>query len=92
MFDAKDMSLKEIVEARKHKIEGDDAWKLLGSAEEVIIGRGKKFQVFHPADGSREDILKVSLGRTGNLRAPTLKIGNRVVVGFNEDMYRQYVG
>ena len=90
MFDEKDISLKEVVEARKQKIEGDDAWKILGSAKEVIVGRGKKFQVFHPDEDSKEDILKVSLGRTGNLRAPALKIGSRVVVGFNEDMYRQY--
>jgi len=92
VFDAKDISLKQVVEARKQKIEGDEAWKLLGSAEEVIVGRGKKFQVFRPDVDSREDILKVALGRTGNLRAPALKIGSRMVVGFNEDMYREYIG
>ncbi len=92
MFDEKGISLKEVVEARKQKIEGDEAWKLLGAADEIVVGRGKKYQVFHPSSDSRDDILKVSLGRTGNLRAPALKIGSRMVVGFNEDMYREYVG
>ncbi len=91
MFNEKGVSIKEITEARKQKIAGDDAWKILGSAEEVVVGKGKKFQVLHPSTDSSEDILKVSLGRTGNLRAPTLKIGKRMVVGFNEEMYRKYI-
>jgi len=92
VFDEKDISLKEVVEARKQKIKGDDAWQLLGSAKEVVVGKGKRFQLFQPSTDSREDILKATLGRTGNLRAPALKMGNRMVVGFNDEMYREYVG
>ncbi len=92
MFEDKGIEISEAVEARKQKIEGDDAWAILGSARELIVGRGKKFQIFDPKKDSKEDILKVCLGRTGNLRAPTLKIGDRVVVGFNDDMYEQFVG
>jgi arsenate reductase-like glutaredoxin family protein len=33
------------------------------------------------------EILKLILGPTGNLRAPTLKCGKTLVVGFNEEMY-----
>jgi arsenate reductase-like glutaredoxin family protein len=29
------------------------------------------------------------LGSTGNLRAPTIRTGNRLLVGFNEDVYRE---
>ncbi len=91
MFDEKGILINEAVEARKQKIEGDDAWAILGAAKELIVGRGKKFQVFDPAKDDRDEILKVCLGRTGNLRAPTLKIGDRVVVGFNDEMYAQFV-
>lgn len=28
------------------------------------------------------------LGPTGNLRAPTLKVGRTLIVGFDEDSYR----
>ena len=92
MFDEKEIEIKEAVEARKQKIEGDDAWAILGSAKELVVGRGKKFQVFDPTKDDKEAILKVCLGRTGNLRAPTLKMSDRVVVGFNDDMYGQFVG
>jgi hypothetical protein len=92
VFDDKEIEISEAVEARKQKIEGDDAWAILGSAKELVVGRGKKFQVFDPKKDDKEAVLKVCLGRTGNLRAPTLKMGDRVVVGFNDDMYEQFVG
>ena len=91
MFDDRGIEIRETVEARKQKIAGDDAWELLAAASEIVAGRGKKFQVFDPAGDDREEILKVCLGRTGNLRAPTLKIGDRLLVGFNEAMYDQYL-
>ena len=90
MFDKKGITLKEVIEARKHKIAGDDAWELLGSAGEIIVGRGTKFNVLNPAQDGKEDIMKVCLGRTGNLRAPALKTGNRMIVGFNDEMYEEY--
>ncbi len=35
---------------------------------------------------------KVMLGPTGNLRAPTLRKGKTLVIGFNEDMYQEIFG
>jgi hypothetical protein len=32
------------------------------------------------------------LGPTGNLRAPCLRAGKTVIVGFNEDLYKQIFG
>lgn len=91
MFDRESIEIGQAVDARKEKIEGDDAWKLLSASEEIVVGKGKKSIVFTPADDNREEILKVSLGRTGNLRAPTLKIGKRMLVGYNDDMYNSYL-
>ncbi len=91
MFDDRGIEIREAVEARKQKIAGDDAWALLSAASEIVAGRGKKFQVFDPAKDDREEILRICLGRTGNLRAPTLRIGDRLLVGFNEAMYAQYL-
>jgi len=31
----------------------------------------------------------VTLGRTGNLRAPTLRVGKIWYVGYNDDMFRE---
>jgi hypothetical protein len=32
------------------------------------------------------------LGSTGNLRAPTMKVGKKLLVGFNEDVFGQVFG
>ena len=92
MFDEKNITIDEAVEARKMKIAGEDAWNLLSQAAKIVVGKGKKMLTFDPKTDDKEEILKNCLGRTGNLRAPTLKIGDLVVVGFNEAMYEEYVG
>ena len=55
------------------------------------VAKGKK--VVHldlkKDDPSEEELLKLVLGPTGNLRAPTLRSGKQLIVGFEEEMYRQ---
>jgi len=56
-----------------------------------VVARGKKIFSFEPEEEIREEILKLCLGRSGTLRAPTLKIGSLMLVGFNEAMYGEYL-
>jgi arsenate reductase-like glutaredoxin family protein len=35
---------------------------------------------------------RLMLGPTGNLRAPTLRVGRTVLVGFDEETYRKVLG
>ena len=91
MFADKKTTIGETVEARQVPIAGEQAWELLQGAEEIPVGRGPKVVVLHPATDSRQDILAHCLGRSGTLRAPALKIGKRLLVGFNEEMYRKFV-
>lgn len=44
-----------------------------------------------PRVDSREEILADVMGRSGNLRAPTIRVGNVFLVGFNETMYTRYL-
>lgn len=92
MFDKKNTEIRESVDARKQPLTEEDAWKLLRGAKEIIVGRGKKFLSFKPSEQNKKEILGHCLGRTGNLRAPALKLGNRYIVGFNEEMYVKYLG
>jgi hypothetical protein len=39
-----------------------------------------------------QTLLKAMLGPTGNLRAPTIRKGSTVLVGFHEEMYRGALG
>ena len=57
-----------------------------------MVARGRK--VSEHALGSRVagELVESMLGPTGNLRAPTAVAGRTVLVGFNEDVYRQVFG
>lgn len=39
-----------------------------------------------------DELLKLMLGRSGTLRAPTLRRGKTLLVGFNEDAYDVTLG
>jgi arsenate reductase-like glutaredoxin family protein len=83
-------AVEESVDARKERYEGEDALALLDGIDRLVVSRGKSFATFdlkrdRPAD---QVLLAHLLGPTGNLRAPTVRIGKTLVVGFNEEAYR----
>ncbi len=86
------VAVTEVVDARKEVLKADGAWDLFKSAGSVHVGRGKKTVEYSPDTESKEEILKVSLGRTGNLRAPTLRVGKNIYVGYNDSMYQELIG
>jgi len=55
----------------------------------VYVGRQKRFKKFIPLDDNRDELMSLVMGRSGNLRAPTLKTGQVFLVGFSEEMYLQ---
>ena len=60
----------------------------------LIVAKGKKFtdvslKKDRPDD---ETLTSMMLGPTGNLRAPTMKVGKTVLVGFHADVYEELFG
>ena len=78
---------RQIADARKEPLAEDAAWDLLAKAGEIIVAKGKQQLAFNPRRDSRAAILAEALGRSGTLRAPTLKVGDRLVVGYGEALY-----
>ena len=78
------------VDAKKDVHQRSHAAKLLSNVTKLHAAKGKKVVVVDlNKDGlSEAELMKLVLGPTGNLRAPTLRIGKTLVVGFNEEMYR----
>lgn len=83
------MSKSEEVNAKKERYERDAALALLEGISRLHVAKGKKVvQVDLKKDRPDDDTLAgLLLGPTGNLRAPTLRRGKTLVVGFNEDLY-----
>ncbi len=78
------------MDARKIILKGDEAWEMLSLATRVRVARGKQVVDFNDlGEDVRDELLKVVLGRTGNLRAPVLGIGTTCYVGYNEAMYEE---
>ena len=63
-----------------------------GSASKLIVAKGKKVTEFKSTGGAAADAVAAMLGPTGNLRAPTMRIGKTLVVGFNEAVYQKLFG
>ena len=59
------------------------------AASRVYVAKGKKVSDWKPAGKAAADMVAAMLGPTGNLRAPCIRVGKTVVVGFNEDLYEQ---
>jgi arsenate reductase-like glutaredoxin family protein len=88
------VTVAETVDANKTRYDATEALKLLDGIDTLIAARGKKIETFdlkhdRPADA---ELLARLMGPTGNLRAPTARIGRTLVVGFNEDAYRSVLG
>ena len=60
----------------------------------LYAAKGKK--VVHvdlrKAKPSKAELIKLMIGPSGNLRAPTLRVGTTLVVGFNDAMYDTVLG
>jgi arsenate reductase-like glutaredoxin family protein len=81
----------EQIDARKKTYKDKEALALAADADELYAAKGKK--VVHidlkkerPDD---ETLLSLMLGPTGNLRAPTLRKGRTLIIGFDEDTYKK---
>jgi len=74
------------------KLGRKDAAELAKRASAVFIAKGKQISAFKPAGKPGKELLDAMLGPTGNLRAPTIRQGKTLLVGFNEDLFSEKLG
>lgn len=88
------MSPGETANATKQKIGPETALELLTDVDKLVAMKGKKVIEFDLKNDRPDDdaLLKEMIGPSGNLRAPTLKVGKVMLVGFHDETYKQYLG
>ena len=71
-----------------------DAMALLEGATELIAARGKKIERIDLRKGrpDKATVARLMIGPSGNLRAPTLRVGKKILVGFDEESYETVLG
>jgi len=81
------------VDARKTRFAKTDLKHVFKGAESVIVAKGRKQLAFDPRVASQaRDLALAALGPSGNLRAPTARIGKRILVGFSEEAWSDVLG
>jgi arsenate reductase-like glutaredoxin family protein len=74
--------------AGRDPIEGKDALDLLEGIRDLYVAKARRVLHFdltkeRPPD---DELLGLMLGRSGKLRAPTLRAGSKLIVGYNADV------
>jgi arsenate reductase-like glutaredoxin family protein len=82
------------VDAKKARLGLKDALALLEGADVLYAAKGKKVERLDLRAGrpDKATVERLLLGPTGNLRAPTLRAGRTLLVGFDEETYRKVLG
>ena len=84
------MIAEEIPASRK--LGEKDARAIAKASSKVLVAKGKKLDTFDMKDAKMAAVVEKMLGPTGNLRAPTIRKGKMVVVGFNEEVFEEIFG
>lgn len=79
------------VDAKKEQMGPDKALALAKSVREIYSCKGSKIIHFDLSieKPSEDELLGALLGPSGKLRAPTIRVDDRLLVGFNEEMFKK---
>lgn len=82
------------MDAKKQTIKGEQALSVLAGVDELYAVKSKRVVHVDLTKGrpDKAALLALLLGPTGNLRAPTLRKGRTLLVGFDESTYRRVLG
>lgn len=89
-MDAQGITAEEVVPASR-KLGRAEAKALIESSRRVIVAKGRKVTEF-PGGRATEEAVEALLGPTGNLRAPTVRVGRTLLVGFDAETYSKAFG
>lgn len=87
------IAVKTQVDARKTPLVDADALELVRQVNQIYVTRGTKVVHLDLKRDQPDDaaILALLIGPSGKLRAPTLKLGKTLVVGFDQATYEQVI-
>jgi len=78
-----------IIDARKTRLGEAEVLKLCGEVDEIFATKGSKLVHLDikREKPDRATLIELLIGPSGNLRAPTFKVGKQLLVGFDEAAY-----
>ena len=76
------------------KLGRTEALAMARQAQRLVAAKGKKVSAIdlHSAPPADDVLAGLLLGPTGNLRAPTMRVGQTVLVGYNDHVFTDIFG
>lgn len=87
MLEDRGADVRQERNARREPLSDKEARELIGKVSRVIVGRGKKFEEIPAAKATIADLK----GPSGNYRAPMLRKGKTLLVGFHGETLESLV-
>lgn len=88
MLDATKARIAATRLAKSNPMSEKDVRALLKEVGEVVVAKGKSARTVPSRDAALDDLR----GPTGNFRAPMVRIGRRLLVGFHEETLKKELG
>ena len=88
MLDATKARVATTRKAKSEPLSEKDVRGLLKEVDDVVIAKGKSARTVPARDATLDDLR----GPTGNFRAPMMRIGRRLLVGFHEESLLRELG
>lgn len=93
-LDEHGIASREVVLARQVAIEPTTAFAMLDKVQHLAVVRGSKVYEFERPQFAEQDeqIESMIIGRSGSLRAPTIRVGTTMIVGYEKNLYSRVLG
>ena len=84
-----EITAKEVVSANKTRLGIPEALELVGQCTKLVVSKGTKaYEIdLKKVPKTPEELQALIIGPTGNLRAPTIRRGKTLFVGFQADTF-----
>lgn len=87
VLDESSTSLAEERNASKSPLSDADAKALIASVDTILVAKGKAARTLSRAECTLDDLR----GPTGGFRAPIVRKGKTLLVGFSEELLRKFI-
>jgi hypothetical protein len=88
------VAVRETVSAAKQRFGAKEVAGLFAGATKLVVAKGKQVleRDLKREPLGAEELAELVLGPTGNLRAPTVRVGTSWFVGFHPELYAETFG
>ncbi len=88
------MSIRSEQDARQQPVSREAALKLAREASRVLVARGRRLVELDMKRDNPDDetLCGLILGRSGTLRAPAIRRGKTLIVGFHPQAFERLAG